>query len=233
MMTSIFATYSPFERNLLKKEFNELSIESSQINDISSINKSSFDRTNTTLVLPGPLRMKYFSELLRKYEKIIFLAYKGKNYETISDQIDLIKDYNLWDKRRLLNFLEEIYDFMNFPFPEDLMVPDLDKTEINESDLGKNVIEGDINIIEELFKYKTKYKNLKRREQDLSRIEDDYKQYRLEYENKKFRESNLLKSFSKKTKLPSRSLIKIYQSINHISIWKTGREKSKKILLIS
>ncbi|WP_321421773.1 hypothetical protein [uncultured Methanobacterium sp.] len=111
----IFATYSPFERNILHGKIESIHHSKIKIESINKLNKSAFDRTKTILVLPGPLRLKYFSELLRPYKKIFFLAYSGNNYNIIKEQINLVQDYSLKNVKSSLEYFSEVYDFMNIP----------------------------------------------------------------------------------------------------------------------
>lgn len=111
----IFATYSPFERNRLQEEIDSILYSGFKIEPIKTINKSAFDRTKVVLVLPGPLRLKYFSELLRPYKKIYFLSYSGNNHDIIKEQINLVQEYSLKNEEVSLEYFKEVYDFMNIP----------------------------------------------------------------------------------------------------------------------
>lgn len=111
----IFATYSPFERNRLQEEIDSMPYSGFKIEPIKTINKSAFDRTKVILVLPGPLRLKYFSELLRPYKKIYFLSYSGNNHEIIKEQVNLVQEYSLKNEKASLEYFKEVYDVMNIP----------------------------------------------------------------------------------------------------------------------
>jgi len=94
------ATYSPNERNILEEEVNKLGLENGfEVKAIKQINQSMFAKSDATLILPGPLRMKYLSELLRPYKKIIILAYDGENCNIAKDQIDLFYTYSFEQER--------------------------------------------------------------------------------------------------------------------------------------
>lgn len=109
----IFTTYMPYERSILEKEINILDIEHNiNVRDIYSLNKTYFDRSNSTLILPGPLPKPYLSELFFPYERIIFLAYDGYNYKRITEQVTLFSDYSFELEENAMIYLEEIYDFV-------------------------------------------------------------------------------------------------------------------------
>jgi hypothetical protein len=73
------------------------------------------DYSKATLVLPGPVRMKYMSVLLRPYEKITVLAYEGENYNRAKEQIDLFYTYSIEQEETLMAYLEEVYNFLDVP----------------------------------------------------------------------------------------------------------------------
>jgi len=107
------ATYSPIERNLLEEEIARLGLENGfEVRTIDQISKSAFGRSKTTLLLPGPLRMKYLSELALPYKKIIILSYEGKNYDLVKEQIDLLHTYSFEREDTSINHLKEVYDFL-------------------------------------------------------------------------------------------------------------------------
>ncbi|MCK4309880.1 MAG: DrmE family protein, partial [Methanomicrobia archaeon] len=107
------ATYSPNERNILEEEVNKLGLENGfEVKAIKQINQSMFAKSDATLILPGPLRMKYLSELLRPYKKIIILAYDGENCNIAKDQIDLFYTYSFEQERNSMLYLGEVYEFL-------------------------------------------------------------------------------------------------------------------------
>jgi len=106
----ILATYSKSERNILKTEIKKLGFENGfDIEHIDRLSRKSFDRTKTTLILPGPLRLKYFYEFLRPYKKIIMLSYEGMNDRVAKKQVSLINDFSQEQEDRSMTYLEEIY----------------------------------------------------------------------------------------------------------------------------
>lgn len=106
----VIATYSPIERSILKNETKKLVFDNNfYIEHIDALTKKSFDRTKTTLILPGPIRLKYFSELLRPYKKIIIISYEGMNYKRAKEQISLINDFSQEREDRAMTYLDEIY----------------------------------------------------------------------------------------------------------------------------
>ncbi len=108
----ILATYTRFsnERTKLKTETEKLGFDNGfDIEYIGRLSRQYFDRTKTTLILPGPLRLKHMPELFRPYHKIIMVTYDGKNYEIGDDQIDLFYTYSQQREDRAMSYLEEIY----------------------------------------------------------------------------------------------------------------------------
>jgi len=108
----ILATYTQFsnERTILKAETKKLRFENGfDVEYIGRLSRQSFDRTKTTLILPGPLRLKHIPELLRPYHKIIMVTYDGKNHEIGNEQIDLFYAFSQQQEDRAMSYLEEIY----------------------------------------------------------------------------------------------------------------------------
>lgn len=109
----IFATYSPNEKTILAEDFKKNNLNSIEIEDINWLSQKDFDRTQTTLILPGPLPPKNLVELFLPYKEIIFLAYEGVNYEKIKVQIELINNYSFESEKLSMQYMEEIYDLLN------------------------------------------------------------------------------------------------------------------------
>ena len=111
--TIILATYSALERNILKGELDQLGLQDLEVLTIEQINRSAFPRSHAIIILPGQLRMKYLSELIFPYKKVLFLSYKGINNALIEDQIELL--YNIPSEQIdvYLRYLEEIYSFLD------------------------------------------------------------------------------------------------------------------------
>ena len=108
----VLATYTRFsnEKSILKTEIEKLGFENRfDIEYIGKLSRQSFDRTKTTLILPGPLRLKHISELLRPYRKIIMIGYEGENYKIGNEQIKLVYTYSQQGENKAMNYLEEIY----------------------------------------------------------------------------------------------------------------------------
>ncbi len=112
----VLATYSPFERNVVLRELDKIGANDGfDVKTIGQINKSLRPKSGITLVLPGPLRLKYFSELLQPYERILILAYSGSNHDLVEDQIDLFSTYTLEQEKDSMIYLGEVYDFLDVP----------------------------------------------------------------------------------------------------------------------
>ena len=111
----VIATQSPFERRILEDDRSGLHLENGlEIGTVHQVNLSTkeLDYSKATLVLPGPVRMKYMSVLLRPYEKITVLAYEGENYNRAKEQIDLFYTYSIEQEETLMAYLEEVYNFL-------------------------------------------------------------------------------------------------------------------------
>lgn len=109
----ILATSTPLERRIIREELEDLGIRGPCVLTIDEISRSLFSRPEATIIFPGRLRMKNFSELMLPYNRIFFLAYSGNNYFSIKNQIDLLLNYPSDRASTLLRFLEEIYSFLN------------------------------------------------------------------------------------------------------------------------
>jgi len=116
--TIVIATQSPFERRILEDDISGLHLENGlEIGTVHQVNLSTkeLDYSKATLVLPGPVRMKYMSVLLRPYERITVLAYEGENYNRAKEQIDLFYTYSIEHEENLMAYLEEVYNFLGVP----------------------------------------------------------------------------------------------------------------------
>ena len=122
----VIATQSPFERRILEDDISGLHLENGfEIGTVHQVNLSTkeLDYSKATLVLPGPVRMKYMSVLLRPYEKITVLAYEGENYNRAKEQIDLFYTYSIEQEENLMAYLEEVYNFLGI-LPRDALFED-------------------------------------------------------------------------------------------------------------
>jgi len=106
----IIACNSSYERNRIREYFEDF--KNIKVFTIEEINISIFERISYTLILPGPLRFCYISELLQPYQEIIFLAYDGLNKSLIRKQIALISDYALSKEKQSIEYLQEIFDLL-------------------------------------------------------------------------------------------------------------------------
>jgi len=174
------ATYSPIERGLLEEEITRLELENHfEVRTINQINKSTFDRSKSTLILPGPLRMKHLSELLLPYKRIFILSYEGGNYDLVEEQIDLLHTYSFEREENSMNYLKELYDFLEVP--EDVLFRDYSRRkreiedqkremvlESEKSDEKVNFIGGIGNIL----KTAPEYSHYREYDEEITRIED-------------------------------------------------------------
>ncbi|MGC9517489.1 MAG: hypothetical protein ACP5C3_07320 [Methanomicrobiales archaeon] len=111
----IIGSYSNSEASVLKKDLERFNIENTEVRHLGWLNKSNFDRSKYTLILPGPLPIKYFSELLRPYKKILVLSYEGYNCSRIKEQIKLVSDFSIKEEMHCMNYFKEIYEFVGIP----------------------------------------------------------------------------------------------------------------------
>ncbi len=106
----IISTNSPYERNRIREYFKDNT--NIRVFTMKEIYNSIFERKNCILILPGPIRFNYLSELLRPYNKIIILAYEGLNYDIAKKQINLISDFTLAKQEKAINYLQEIFRYL-------------------------------------------------------------------------------------------------------------------------
>lgn len=111
----MIGAYSNSESSVLRGELKRFGIDDVEVRHIGWLNKSNFDRSNYSLLLPGPLPVRYFSELLRPYKKTLILAYDGYNFNRIKDQIKLVSDYSISEEIVSMNYFKEIYDYVGMP----------------------------------------------------------------------------------------------------------------------
>ena len=136
--TLMIGAYSNSESSVLRGELERFGIDDIEVRHIGWLNKSNFDRSNYSLLLPGPLPVRYFAELLRSYKKILVLAYDGYNFNRIKDQIKLVSDYSISEEIVSMNYFKEIYDYMDIPKNDGLFrdyQERIDKMEVEDSPL--------------------------------------------------------------------------------------------------
>lgn len=139
--TLMIGAYSNSESSVLRKELEKFGIDDVEVRHIGWLNKSNFDRSDYSLLLPGPLPVRYFSELLRPYKKILVLAYEGYNFNRIKDQIKLVSEYSVREEIVSMNYFKEIYDYMGLP-KNDALFRDyherLDELEVKEEPISQD-----------------------------------------------------------------------------------------------
>lgn len=163
---TIFVTYRPYERSIFENEMNRLKLEYSfEVFDIYKLNKTYFDRSNSTLILPGPLPTPYLSELLFPYKKILFLTYGGYNYERTVEQANLFFNYSFELENNSMIYLKELYDFLKISknnslfrdFKKRKEIENLKNTSFTEQAISKpenNVINPFDKVKEKMMNYR-------------------------------------------------------------------------------
>lgn len=171
---AIFTTYRPYERSILEKEINILDIDHNfNVMDMYMLNKTYFDRSNSTLILPGPLPEPCLSELMFPYKKIIFLAYDGHNYKRIMEQLNLFFDYSCVLEDNSMIYLEEIFDFLKISKNNDLF-KDYEKRKNSENRMPsteETILKHSNDIINPFDKIKEEIRNYKYSREYQSQIE--------------------------------------------------------------
>lgn len=113
----IVGTYIDTEPNVLREVLekgNRSIIDSvTPINMNMLIQKPNSDKIGKTLVLPGVLPEVFTSELFKPYKEIIILAYEGKNYKFLKEQLDNQLG-NILEEKQYMDYLKEILE----PFDE-------------------------------------------------------------------------------------------------------------------
>lgn len=173
----VIATQSPFERNVLEGNINDLQLKNGvEIGTIHQINMTTFDYPEATLVLPGWIYMKYLSILLQPFKKIIILAYEGGNYKIVKEQIDLFYTYSIKQEETLMSYLEEVYNFVGVP--RDALFKDyLRRREQSVDEEAQTHPEGKdkeaelLDRLREIVETMPRYKRYKEYEDEITKIE--------------------------------------------------------------
>jgi len=177
--TIVIATQSPFERRILEDDISCLYLENGlEIGTVHQVNLSTkeLDYSKATLVLPGPVRMKYISVLLRPYEKITVLAYEGENYNRAKEQIDLFYTYSIEQEENLMAYLEEVYNFLDVP--KDALFKDYLKRreqsvneEVQTHQEDKDKETEILDRLREIVETEPQYKHYKKYEDEIAEVE--------------------------------------------------------------
>jgi hypothetical protein len=80
--------------------------------------KKWFDRKGMTLVVPGPVSWRFWTELLRPYQRIIFLSYEGSQEIAVRDQISILSDVTAQDYWKCLISIRRANQVCNGRFEE-------------------------------------------------------------------------------------------------------------------
>lgn len=139
--TLMIGAYSNSEASVLRADLERFYIDNVEVRHIGWLNKSNFDRSNYNLLLPGPLPVRYFSELLRPYKKILVLAYDGYNFNRIKDQIKLVSEYSVTEEIISMNYFKEIYEYVGIPQNDGLFRDyheRLDNLEVEDKPISNN-----------------------------------------------------------------------------------------------
>lgn len=197
----IIATNSARERNILEEELEKCEIiRDIRILTIKQINSSLFQRSNATIILPGPLRMEYLSELIRPYRRVLFLSYEGKNYSWIRDQIELSYGHSLKKCEIHSKCLMEIYDFLNLPrdglfteFHHERKDNEMENNRIDTRWEVREKNEGNMIISEtlrEIITVESRYKQYREYEEEMTHTENAIRALEKEEIKKDFREGS-------------------------------------------
>lgn len=152
-----------------------------KVEHIKYISKSTYDRSKTNLILPGPLRIKYFSELLKPYNKIYFLAYDGHNLDTIKQQINLVFNYSFEREKSFIDYLNEIYEIIGVRKNSILNEYYKDKKTASHADNNHSHLDLIRNIIQTIPEFDL----VKEHEDSLHHVEKTHRQFLTELEVKR------------------------------------------------
>ena len=87
----IICCYNSIEVSIITEKLRKFNIGGVFVKDIDWLSKSLLDnKEEYNLLLPGALHLKYLSELLMPYRKILILSYEGRNLKKITEQIESI-----------------------------------------------------------------------------------------------------------------------------------------------
>ncbi|MBI5458972.1 hypothetical protein [Methanobacterium sp.] len=110
---TIIATYSALEKRILREDLDKIGLKAVNVEDINWISYKHFDRSDKKLILPGALKTKNMLELFLPYKEIKFLAYEGLNEKRIKNQVDLASTYSYEEEKFSMNYVSEIYSFID------------------------------------------------------------------------------------------------------------------------
>lgn len=177
--TQSHGTQFSSEKRRLEEDISALHLENEvEIGTVHQINLSTkeLDYSKATLVLPGPVRMKYMSVLLRPYEKITVLAYEGENYNRAKEQIDLFYTYSIEQEENLMAYLEEVYNFLGVP-RDDLFKDFLKRREQSVNEEVQTHLEDKdketelLDRLREIVETEPQYKHYKKYEDEIAEVE--------------------------------------------------------------
>lgn len=155
----IICCFNPMESSIIKNLLDQFDISDVFVKNIHWLNKSLLDnKEEYNLLLPGPLPLKYFSELFMPYSKILILSYEGQNNKKLSKQLESIEYIHNIEINNSLKNIREVCDYLNIEnsriiedLENNLDVEDVD-SEI-DIDRNQNSFDDEISImIKNIFK---------------------------------------------------------------------------------
>ena len=110
----IICCFNAMEGSIIKKQLDDFDVSGVIVKNIHWLNKSLLDnKEEYNLLLPGPLPLKYFSELFMSYAKILILSYEGQNHDKISKQLESIEYINKIEISNSIDYIKEVCDHLN------------------------------------------------------------------------------------------------------------------------
>ena len=108
----IICCFNSMEVAIMNNQLENFGITDVIVKNIHWLNKSLLDnKEEYNLLLPGPLPLKYFSELFMPYSKILILSYEGFNHKKLSKQLESIEYIN---NIEIKNSIDNIKDVCNY-----------------------------------------------------------------------------------------------------------------------
>ncbi len=168
------------ERNMLYADFNSLAmaqegnidlIKRIKIYSLKQLTHKRFIPHNVDLLLTGSLALKNFQEYFRGYDNIFVVSYKGKDYDSILEHIDIVERIRPEENRQSLRYIHELKQKTKMKKPDFLEEYDLSEEKISIRALMKKESKDIYGRVRDMVLTSPKYSNAKDQEEEVKEIE--------------------------------------------------------------